>query len=59
MFNHDMSCVVPRGYFFWSSSYEKNLNMKKAMNGDKKHFIVMMICTSQFGSCGKRGYGQR
>jgi hypothetical protein len=41
------------------SSYEKNLNMKKVMNGGKKHFIAMMICTSQFESCGKHGYGQR
>lgn len=33
--------------------------MKKVMRGDRRPFIVMMICTSQFGSCGKPGYDQR
>jgi hypothetical protein len=55
----DVLSYVLQKHFFLFSSYEKSLSMKEAMSGDREPFIVMMICISQFGSCGKPGYAQR
>lgn len=55
----DVLSSVLQKLFCLFSSCEKSLSMKEAMSGDREPFIVMMICISQFGSCGKRGYAQR
>lgn len=57
--NDDVLSSVLQEHYCLFSSCEKSLSMKKAMSGDRKPFIVTMICISQFGSCGKPGYAQR
>lgn len=55
----DVLSSVLQEHFSLFSSCEKSLSMKEATSGDSEPFIVMMICISQFGNCGKPGYAQR